>query len=134
MFGPDKCGATNKVHFILKHKNPKTGEYAEHHLKFPPTVPSDKLTYVYTAVIKLDNELIILVDGEEKKKANFLSSEDFEPALIPAKTIPDPMIKNPKIGTSEPKSPTQKPQNPRTGMRMLLWRYYTRKPRSPKGG
>lgn len=23
MFGPDKCGATNKVHFILKHKNPK---------------------------------------------------------------------------------------------------------------
>ena len=27
MFGPDKCGATNKVHFILKHKNPKSGEY-----------------------------------------------------------------------------------------------------------
>ncbi|PON35728.1 Calreticulin/calnexin [Trema orientale] len=25
MFGPDKCGSTNKVHFILKHKNPKDG-------------------------------------------------------------------------------------------------------------
>ena len=22
MFGPDKCGETNKVHFILRHKNP----------------------------------------------------------------------------------------------------------------
>ncbi|KAM0018688.1 putative calreticulin/calnexin, concanavalin A-like lectin/glucanase domain superfamily [Helianthus debilis subsp. tardiflorus] len=66
MFGPDKCGATNKVHFILKHKNPKSGEYIEHHLKFPPTVPSDKLTHVYTAVIKPDNELVILVDGPEE--------------------------------------------------------------------
>jgi calnexin len=45
---------------------------------------------VYTAILKPDNELQILVDGEEKKKANFLSSEDFEPPLIPAKTIPDP--------------------------------------------
>ncbi len=33
MFGPDKCGSTNKVHFILQHKNPKTGKYVEHHLK-----------------------------------------------------------------------------------------------------
>ncbi|XP_061953086.1 calnexin homolog [Populus nigra] len=90
MFGPDKCGTTNKVHFILKHKNPKSGEYVEHHLKFPPSVPHDKLTHVYTAILKPDNELQILVDGEEKKKANFLSSEDFEPPLIPAKTIPDP--------------------------------------------
>ncbi|KAJ6374636.1 hypothetical protein OIU78_030183 [Salix suchowensis] len=58
----DKCGATNKVHFILKHKNPKSGEYVEHHLKFPPSVPHDKLTHVYTAILKPDNELQIL-DG-----------------------------------------------------------------------
>lgn len=95
MFGPDKCGATNKVHFILKHKNPKTGEFVEHHVKFPPSVPSDKLSHVYTAILKPDNELQILIDGEEKKKVNFLSSEDFEPALIPAKTIPDPDDKKP---------------------------------------
>lgn len=95
MFGPDKCGATNKVHFILKHKNPKTGEFVEHHVKFPPSVPSDKLSHVYTAILKPDNELRILVDGEEKKKVNFLSAEDFEPALIPAKTIPDPDDKKP---------------------------------------
>ncbi|RWR86896.1 calnexin [Cinnamomum micranthum f. kanehirae] len=96
MFGPDKCGSTNKVHFILKHKNPKTGEYVEHHLKYPPSVPSDKLTHVYSAILKPDNEVRILVDGEEKKKANFLSADDFEPPLIPAKTIPDPDDKRPE--------------------------------------
>ena len=29
MFGPDKCGETNKVHFILRHKSPVTGEWEE---------------------------------------------------------------------------------------------------------
>ncbi|XP_022872834.1 calnexin homolog 1-like isoform X2 [Olea europaea var. sylvestris] len=96
MFGPDKCGSTNKVHFILKQKNPKSGEFVEHHLKYPPSVPSDKLTHVYSAILKPDNELKILIDGEEKKKANFLSAEDFEPPLIPAKTIPDPDDKKPE--------------------------------------
>ncbi|KAK9995242.1 hypothetical protein SO802_019928 [Lithocarpus litseifolius] len=96
MFGPDKCGATNKVHFILKHKNPKNGKYVEHHLKFPPSVPSDKLSHVYTAILKPNNDVRILIDGEEKKKANFLSPEDFEPPLIPAKTIPDPDDKKPE--------------------------------------
>ncbi|XP_012088679.1 calnexin homolog isoform X2 [Jatropha curcas] len=95
MFGPDKCGSTNKVHFILKHKNPKNGAFVEHHLRYPPSVPSDKLTHVYTAILKPDNGLQILIDGEEKKKANFLSAEDFEPALIPPKTIPDPDDKKP---------------------------------------
>ncbi|KAK6153852.1 hypothetical protein DH2020_013491 [Rehmannia glutinosa] len=105
MFGPDKCGATNKVHFILKHKNPKSGKFVEHHLKFPPSVPSDKLTHVYTAILKPDNELRILVDGEEKKKANFLSGDDFEPPLIPSKTIPDPDDKKPEDWDERAKIP-----------------------------
>ncbi|KAI3846035.1 hypothetical protein MKW92_001019 [Papaver armeniacum] len=85
MFGPDKCGSTNKVHFIFKHKNPISGEYIEHHLKSPPAVPSDKLSHVYTAILRTDNEVSILVDGEEKKK----------PSLIPSKSIPDPDDKKP---------------------------------------
>ncbi|KAE9608619.1 hypothetical protein Lal_00020771 [Lupinus albus] len=105
MFGPDKCGATNKVHFILKHKNPKSGEYVEHHLKSPPTVPFDKLSHVYTAILKPDNELQILIDGEEKNKANFLSSDDFEPPLIPSKTIPDPDDKKPEDWDERAKIP-----------------------------
>ncbi|KAH7683384.1 Calreticulin/calnexin protein [Dioscorea alata] len=105
MFGPDKCGSTNKVHFIVNHKNPKTGKFVEHHLKYPPSVPSDKLTHVYTAILKPNNELQILIDGEEKKKANFLSADDFEPALIPPETIPDPDDKKPEDWDERAKIP-----------------------------
>ncbi|CAD5177973.1 unnamed protein product [Musa acuminata subsp. malaccensis] len=105
MFGPDKCGSTNKVHFILQHKNPKTGKFVEHHLKYPPSVPSDKLSHVYTAILKPDNELRILVDGEEKKKTNFFSADDLEPALIPPKTIPDPDDKKPEDWDERAKIP-----------------------------
>ncbi|XP_014505844.1 calnexin homolog isoform X2 [Vigna radiata var. radiata] len=105
MFGPDKCGATNKVHFIFKHKNPKSGEYVEHHLKHPPSVPSDKLSHVYTAILTPDNEVQVLIDGEQKKKANFLSADDFEPPLIPPKTIPDPEDKKPEDWDEREKIP-----------------------------
>ncbi|XP_020248385.1 calnexin homolog 1-like isoform X1 [Asparagus officinalis] len=96
MFGPDKCGSTNKVHFIFKHKNPQTGDYIEHHLKYPPTIPSDKLSHVYTAVLKPDNNLHVLIDGQEKKTANFLTADDFDPPFVPPKTIPDPDEKKPE--------------------------------------
>ncbi|XP_020994431.2 calnexin homolog [Arachis duranensis] len=105
MFGPDRCGATNKVHFIVKHKNPKSEKYVEHHLKNPPSVPSDKLTHVYTAILKPKNELRVLIDGEVKKKANFLSADDFEPPFIPPKTIPDPDDKKPEDWDERAKIP-----------------------------
>ncbi|XP_023519677.1 calnexin homolog [Cucurbita pepo subsp. pepo] len=105
MFGPDKCGATNKVHFILKHKNPKTGEYVEHHLKNPPSVPADKLSHVYTAILESGDDVRILIDGSEKKKGSFLSEDDFEPPLIPAKTIPDPDDKKPEDWDERAKIP-----------------------------
>jgi len=38
MFGPDKCGTNNKVHFIVRHKNPISGVYEEKHLKNQPTI------------------------------------------------------------------------------------------------
>jgi calnexin len=105
MFGPDRCGTTNKVHFILKHKNPKSGEYVEHHLKYPPSVPSDKLSHVYTAILKPNNGVRILIDGEEKKKGNFLSGDDFEPPLVPSKTIPDTEDKKPENWDERAKIP-----------------------------
>ncbi|KAG6545856.1 hypothetical protein Mapa_012817 [Marchantia paleacea] len=95
MFGPDKCGSTNKVHFIFRHKSPRTGEYVEHHLKSPPSPVGDKLSHVYTAVIYSNNTVKILVDGEEQKTADLLSN-DFDPAVIPPKTIPDPEDKKPE--------------------------------------
>ncbi|KAH7373238.1 hypothetical protein KP509_17G045700 [Ceratopteris richardii] len=104
MFGPDKCGGTNKVHFIFRHKNPKTGVYVEHHLKNPPSPVNDKRSHVYSAVLYPDNTLKILVDGEEKKSVNLLSS-DFEPPIVPPKTIPDPDDKKPEDWDERAKIP-----------------------------
>ncbi|THU45827.1 hypothetical protein C4D60_Mb02t22090 [Musa balbisiana] len=92
MFGPDKCGSTDKVYFILQHKNPKTGKFVEHHLKYPPSVPYDKLSHVYTAVFK-------------PEKSNFLSADHFEPAFILPKTIPDPNVKKPEDWDKRDKIP-----------------------------
>ena len=33
MFGPDRCGDNNKVHFILRHQNPVSKEWEEKHFE-----------------------------------------------------------------------------------------------------
>lgn len=73
MFGPDRCGETNKVHFIMRHQNPISKEWEEKHLVSPP-VPetNDKLTHLYTAVVGTDNTVKILVDNVEKKSVRRL--------------------------------------------------------------
>lgn len=52
MFGPDKCGSTNKVHFIFRHLNPKTGVYEEKHLSATPSPMITKTTALYTLIVK----------------------------------------------------------------------------------
>lgn len=101
MFGPDRCGATNKVHFIFRHKSPKTGEYEEKHLQGPPVPPNDKLSHLYTLVIRSDNTYEIKVDNESKKSGSLLS--DFEPAVNPPAEIDDPEDKKPSDWVDEAK-------------------------------
>jgi calnexin len=110
MFGPDKCGSTNKVHFIFNHKNPKTGEYFEKHLTSPPTPRTEKTTSVYTLIVNPDQTFEILVDGESVKAGSLL--EDFTPPVNPPKEIDDPKDKKPdtwvddaKIADPEAKKP-----------------------------
>jgi calnexin len=93
MFGPDKCGSTNKVHFIFQHKNPITGVFEEKHLRDAPAVKLDKRTHLYTLVIRPDNSFEILIDGESAKKGSLL--EDFEPPVNPPKEIDDPTDSKP---------------------------------------
>ncbi|KAJ5769927.1 uncharacterized protein N7511_001978 [Penicillium nucicola] len=93
MFGPDKCGATNKVHFIFRHKNPKTGEYEEKHLKTPPVARTNKVTSLYTLIVKPDQTFEILINGESAKAGSLL--EDFSPSVNPEKEIDDPKDKKP---------------------------------------
>ena len=104
MFGPDKCGDTNKVHFILRHKNPLSGEWEEKHLVSPPVPETmDKLTHLYTAVVGTDNMVKILVDNVEKKSASLLSDTDFKPPINPPKEIDDPNDAKPADWVDDPK-------------------------------
>ncbi|CAG8803607.1 31997_t:CDS:2, partial [Racocetra persica] len=88
MFGPDKCGSTNKVHFIFRHKNPKTGVYEEKHLKSAPSATISKLSTLYGLVVRPNNTFEIRVNNESVKTGDLLN--DFTPAVNPPKEIDDP--------------------------------------------
>lgn len=103
MFGPDKCGATDKVHFIFQSKNPVSGKMVEHHLKDPPTVANsyDKKTHLYTISVKSDGKFELYVDNELKKDGTL--SDSFEPPIQPLKEIDDPEDKKPSDWVDEAK-------------------------------
>lgn len=88
MFGPDKCGSTDKVHFIFRHKNILSGEIEEKHLQEPPQIKSDQLTHLYTLIVRPDNTFEILIDGQSAKMGSLLT--DFKPSVFPSKEIDDP--------------------------------------------
>ncbi|KAJ9062735.1 hypothetical protein DSO57_1007646 [Entomophthora muscae] len=94
MFGPDKCGSTNKVHFIFRHENPLTHVFEEKHLQSAPMAKhSTKLTTLYTLVVSPNNTYNIFVNMDSVKSGSLL--EDFEPAVNPAKEIEDVDDKKP---------------------------------------
>ena len=88
MFGPDKCGATNKVHFIFRHKNPISGEYEEKHLSAAPPARISKLSTLYTLIVRPDQTYEIKINDESVKSGSLL--EDFNPAVNPPEEIDDP--------------------------------------------
>lgn len=103
MFGPDKCGHTNKVHFIFNHKSPKTGEYEEKHLSAPPSAKIVKTTELYTLIVHPNNTFIIQQNGENVKEGNLL--EDFTPSVNPPTEIDDPKDKKPEDWVDEARIP-----------------------------
>ncbi|KAI9099881.1 Calreticulin family-domain-containing protein [Phlyctochytrium arcticum] len=110
MFGPDKCGHTNKVHFIFRHKNPITGEFEEKHINAPPAAKADKNIHLYTLIVKPDQTFRILIDNEEVKKGSLL--EDFTPAVNPPKEISDPEDKKPSDWVDDEKVVDAKAKKP----------------------
>jgi calnexin len=99
MFGPDKCGATNKVHFIFRHKNPKTGEYEEKHLNNPPMARIAKTTTLYQLAVFPNQTYAISIDGEQQRNGSLF--EDFTPSVNPEKEIDDPNDKKPETWVDE---------------------------------
>ncbi|CAG8452330.1 7248_t:CDS:10 [Ambispora gerdemannii] len=93
MFGPDRCGNTNKVHFIFRHKNPKTGEYEEKHLTGAPSAKLSKTSTLYTLIVRPDNSFDLQINNVSEKSGSLL--EDFTPPVNPTKEIDDPNDKKP---------------------------------------
>ena len=100
MFGPDKCGGTNKVHVIFRHKAPD-GTIEEKHLTAPPAVPFDRLPHLYTLVVNPDNTFEVKVDGETQSEGSLFDS--FEPPFNPPETIDDPEDSKPTDWIESPK-------------------------------
>ncbi|KAK9455391.1 Calreticulin family-domain-containing protein [Dipodascopsis uninucleata] len=90
MFGPDRCGSTNKVHFIVRRKNPKTGEYEEKHMIGGPHSASTKTSSLYTLIIKPDQTFEVRVNSEVLKSGSFFDALNFAPGFNPPLEIEDP--------------------------------------------
>jgi calreticulin len=87
MFGPDICGiGTNKIHAILHYKG------QNHQIKKSLDCETDKLTHVYTLIIKPDASYSILVDNKEKESGSIYSDWD----LLPPREIKDPNAAKPE--------------------------------------
>jgi len=97
MFGPDKCGQSSKIHFIFRHKSPKTGEIEEKHsiqtTKSLESYFTDKRTHLFTLVIRNDNSFEISVDHAVIKSGSLLS--DVIPSVNPPTEIDDSEDKKP---------------------------------------
>jgi len=91
MFGPDICGYTKRVHFILNKRG------ANHLIKEDVSAESDEFTHVYTGVLNSDNTFKIYVDGVEKKSG---AIPDFW-NILPPKKINDPSQSKPSDWVDE---------------------------------
>jgi len=85
MFGPDICGATKRVHFIVGYKG------KNYLIKSEVRAESDEFTHVYTLIINPDQTFQILIDNKEVKKGTLLDSFD----ILPPKEINDPSVSKP---------------------------------------
>lgn len=90
MFGPDKCGTTNKVHFIIRRKDQNTGKYEEKHLSLPAVARVTKTTNLYTLIIEPTQDFQIRINGDIVKAGNLLTDGVLSPGLNPPKEIDDP--------------------------------------------
>ncbi|XP_023238032.1 calnexin-like, partial [Centruroides sculpturatus] len=118
MFGPDKCGTEQKLHFIFRHRNPKNGTYQEKHWKRASSIPKledlfkDKKPHLFTLIITPDNRFEIQIDQKSIHKGSLL--EDVSPSVNPPAEIDDPNDSKPEDWDEREKIPdpnAKKPDN-----------------------
>lgn len=114
MFGPDKCGADYKFHFIIRHKNPISGVYEEKHAKRVKgdieSYFTDKKTHLYTLVLNSDSTFERYIDQVKVQIGSLL--EDMEPPINPAEEVDDPADKKPSDWDDREKILDEKAKKP----------------------
>jgi calreticulin len=124
MFGPDVCGSTKRVHFIVNYKG------QNHLIKREVRPETDIYTHLYTAVIFPNQTYEFALTTRSSSLARssrigtFLppSRSPTPPSASPPigstrSTLMTPRPRSPPIGTTPPsRSPTPRPRSPRTGM------------------
>lgn len=95
MFGPDRCGASNKVHLIIRRPDPTLGEVVEHHMNGSPFARTVKTLTLYTLVIKPNNDYEVRINGEVARSGNLLDENEFTPPFNAPKEIEDPNAAKP---------------------------------------
>jgi len=91
MFGPDICGATKRVHFIVTYKG------KNHLIKNEIRAESDVFSHLYTLIINPDQTFQVLIDNKEVRKGSLLEAFDF----LPPKEINDPSVSKPSDWVDE---------------------------------
>ncbi|KAF7490969.1 Calnexin [Sarcoptes scabiei] len=116
MFGPDKCGNENKLHFIFNHKNPRNGTITEKHWIKAGSVTNldevfkDGRWHQFRLEIYPDNSFQVSVDNNYAQKGLLL--EDFKPPVNPAKMIDDPKDSKPEDWDEREKIPDPDAEKP----------------------
>ncbi|KAF9399334.1 hypothetical protein BGX21_006449, partial [Mortierella sp. AD011] len=87
MFGPDVCGAQNRVHVIFNYK----GKNYLTKKEFP--VPRDAKTHLYRLTVHPDQKYSLVIDGDVM--VDHVSIEEHWD-VYPPRTIPDPEEKKPE--------------------------------------
>lgn len=112
MFGPDRCGGTDKVHVIFRHASP-AGVFTEKHLASPPRMPNDKLPHLYHLAITAKGDVTVKIDGEAVFEGSLHDEHVFEPPFSPpaeiddaADTKPGDWIDDPQMDDQDSVKPT----------------------------
>ncbi|KAG1363698.1 putative Calreticulin-3 [Cocos nucifera] len=87
MFGPDICGTqTKKLHLLLSYQG------QNYPIKKDLQCETDKLTHVYTFILRPDASYSILVDNRERESGSMYTDWD----ILPPRKIKDVHAKKPK--------------------------------------
>uniref|UniRef100_A0A0D9V8X8 Calreticulin n=1 Tax=Leersia perrieri TaxID=77586 RepID=A0A0D9V8X8_9ORYZ len=87
MFGPDICGTqTKKLHLILSYQG------QNYPIKKDLQCETDKLTHVYTFILRPDASYSLLVDNRERESGSMYTDWD----ILPPRKIKDVHAKKPK--------------------------------------